>query len=492
MRLDKSMPRGAAIREIRRVLRDLNEGAAHQAGNPPDISEIFAPQEHGAALDPDRTLVIGNRGVGKTFWATSLVDNSTRAHIAKLPVYRRLDLANVEAVIGFDGSYSGVVAPSRDVIDACQKAGAQPRRIWEAVLLRYSATRVGASLPQTLRETALWLQENVEEGEALLRRVDSYFADQGKRFLIVFDALDTLGDTWAELRPRLKGLLEFARLTKGMRSIRTKLFLRVDQAQDRELWGSPDLSKLYNERVRLNWSQYALYELLFFHLHREARLAFKELAGLEWLPRTWSEMEHRSVFTKIAGAYMGSGAKRGNTYDWVINHLADADEETTPRAFLVTLKAAAEHHPEARPNVIDHLDIQAGVVRASEGRVKELEEDYWWIGTAFEPLEGVSVPCLPEDFDIRWSDAQTAEKIRRQARREKRLTPLTFEPHVGDLIARSAEASDEERLRRSLDVIGVLEERRNGRINVPDIFRVAARIKRRGGVKPPPRARHVA
>jgi len=486
------MRQESATEAVRLVLKELDEGASHPPGRPPDITQIFAPSEHGAALDPERTLVMGNRGVGKTFWSTALVDKATRAHIAQFPVYKRLRLDNVEAAIGFDGSYSSVIAPSRDVIEDCEKAGAQPRKIWEAVLLRYLAPRINRSTPTLLKDTVIWLQENVEEGERILREIDSYFSTQGKRFLLVFDALDTLGANWAELRPRLKGLLEFARLTKGMRAIRTKLFLRVDQGQDRELWNSPDLSKLFNERVRLYWTQYALYELLFFHLHQKAENDFRTLAGASWIPRYWSDSEHRAVFTKIAGAYMGGGAKRGNTYDWLTNHLADADEETTPRAFLVTLKAAAEHHPASRPNVIDHLDIQVGVVNASEGRVKELEEDYWWIRTAFEPLEGISVPCLPEDFDTRWRDAGTANKIRNRASGENRLTPLAFDSGVNDLITDSSQASLEERLRWSLDVIGVLEQRKNGRINVPDIFRVAARIRRRGGVKPPPRARHVA
>lgn len=373
------MKQEKATQDVRRVLRELDEAAAHPPGKPPDKSEIFAPQEHSAALDPERALVIGNRGVGKTFWSTALVDDITRAHIAKLSVYKRLRLDDVEAVIGFDGSYSSPVAPSRDLIDACQKAGAQPRKIWEAVLLRHLAPRIKARVPAQLMEAALWLQANVEQGELLLREIDAYFAKRGKRFLIVFDGLDTLGTSWSEIRPRLQGLLEFARLIKGMRAIRTKLFLRVDQAQDVELWASPDLSKLYNERVRLFWSQYALYELLFFHLCRKGRNAFVSVAGMPWEPRHWSAEEHRNVFTKIAGPYMGGGAKRGNTYDWVTNHLADADEETTPRSFLVTLKAAAEHHPDTRAGIIDHLDIQAGVVRASEGRVRELEEDYWWI-----------------------------------------------------------------------------------------------------------------
>jgi hypothetical protein len=337
----------------------------------------------------------------------------------------------------------------------------------------------------------LWIQDNVEDSERILREADSNLFKRGKRLLIVFDALDTLGASWSELRPRLQGLIEFARLSKSLRAIRPKLFLRVDQAQDRELWSLPDASKLYNERVRLSWSQYALYELLFFHLTSEAdaAAAFQVTTGVRWSPRTLSDAEHRRVFTAIAGAYMGSGAKRGNTYDWVINHLADADNETTPRAFLVTLKAAAEHHPDSRPGVVDHLDIQAGVVHASEGRVKELEDDYWWIRTAFEPLEGVSVPCLPEEFDERWRRHSTVPKIYSQADREKRLLPLAFDALSADRTSDSIGHSREQRLRSSMETIGVLESRTNGKINVPDIFRVAARIKRKGGVRPPPAVR---
>jgi hypothetical protein len=488
------MTRDEATVCLREVLRNLEEGAAHQPGRPPEISEIFAPQEHAAALDPERSLVVGNRGVGKTFWSSALVDDTARNHLAKLKVYARLGLENVEAASGYDGGYSGPVAISRDVIDAAQKAGAKPRRIWEAVLLRHLAPRVGHRFDGDIKRQALWLQQNAEESEKILRQVDNYFVQRGKRFLIAFDALDTLGVSWSEVHPRLQGLIEFSRLAKSLRAIKPKIFLRVDQAEDRDLWTSPDASKLYNERVRLSWGQYSLYELLLFHLTgaSKAKSAFSVLTGRSWSPGLFSEEDHRRAFTEIAGAYMGGGEKRGNTYDWVTNHLADADSETTPRAFLVTLKAAAENHPTGRPGVIDHLDIQVGVVRASESRIRELEEDYWWIRTAFQPLEGISVPCLPNDFDDRWREAETVQNIRASAANEKRLPPLAFEVARIGLGTTERENTDEKRLRTSLEIIGVLEPRSNGKINVPDIFRIAARIKRRGGVKPPPRSRRTS
>jgi hypothetical protein len=46
-------------------------------------------------------------------------------------------------------------------------------------------------------------------------------------------------------------------------------------------------------------------------------------------------------------------------------------------------------------------------------------------------------------------------------------------------------AQGESVLLESLKTIGVVEERSGDRINMPDLFRVAAKIKRRGGVRPP-------
>jgi hypothetical protein len=43
----------------------------------------------------------------------------------------------------------------------------------------------------------------------------------------------------------------------------------------------------------------------------------------------------------------------------------------------------------------------------------------------------------------------------------------------------------EESLLNALRYIGVVEFRTESRINMPDIFRVEAGIKRRGGVRPP-------
>jgi hypothetical protein len=282
-------------------------------------------------------------------------------------------------------------------------------------------------------------------------------------------------------------------LAKGLRAIKPKMFLRVDQTRESDLWTSPDASKLYNERVHLRWHQHALYELLFLHLNRtpELRNAFTELTGMAWQALVLSEQDHRAAFSCLAGASMGGGRNRGNTYDWVTNHLADTNMETTPRAFLGALRAAAEHHPDSRSGVIDHLDIQHGVAQASDARLAEIRDEYWWVPLALEHLEGATVPCVPEEIWSAWKDAGTCEEVLRSSERRNALPPLAL---TWDAVSLPGEVggkydTPEKLLALNLMWIGILEQRTNGKYNIPDIFRVGARIKRRGGIKPPPRPR---
>lgn len=488
------MTRQDAIRHLRAALADLPIGAAHDAGHPPTPDQIYAPKEHLSALDPDRPIVVGNRGVGKTFWTTALTDNTARGYIAGLPVYARLRLDNVEAVAGYHGSVSDAIAPSPDLIAACEAAGVRPRKIWDAVVLRILNKRFGLGLPNDLMALGRWLEDNIEAGERALRDADSRLQEQGKRLLVIFDALDTLSPDWPVLSRRLMGLIEFARSAKGLRAIRPKLFLRMDQAACQDLWTGPDASKLFNERVRLAWSQHSLYELLFHHWCRGTTAdAFECVTGRRWQSQTWTQADQRAAFTAIAGPFMGSGSKRGNTYDWLTNNLADAYGETTPRAFLKTLRAAAAIEIErdsappatARPDtVIDHLSIKAGARNASSERIIELQDEYWWIRLALEPLENATVPCLPDELYHRWEEAGTVGAIFQRAKEKLMLLPSVMgEPEDG-----SEPGFDMVCLMLSLTVIGVLEVRANGKVNMPDIFRIGARLKRRGGVKPPPRA----
>ena len=54
---------------IRRALADLPSDHDASGQHRPTVDEIFTPEQHANALDPNTPVVVGARGTGKSFWA---------------------------------------------------------------------------------------------------------------------------------------------------------------------------------------------------------------------------------------------------------------------------------------------------------------------------------------------------------------------------------------------------------------------------------------
>jgi hypothetical protein len=483
---------------IRAALREISPAAAHQASTPPKPGDVYPPLEHGTALHFDRSLVIGNRGVGKSFWASVLADDGARAQAAKL--YGQAQLERTRVVLGFHEAAEADEgpAPSRRVLHALLNKGFPADLIWRTILLNGLAPVLGDGFPHSFDELAAWCSDDVERMENVLRGADTTLHREEGRLLIVFDALDRLAEQWKDVRALTSSLLRFALDLRGFRAIRAKLFLRSDQWSDESLFQFADASKLRSERVELVWTQRDLYGLVYQYLweHADAGEDFRRLvtetaggqptlsgvdAGerlLETLRRD-AELQER-VFVRLAGQFMGSNHRRGRTYNWLHDHLADAARQTSPRSFQIALKSAADLVSESSPLALDHSAIKSGVVAASRVRVEQLNEDYPWMKIALEALEDLEVPTEREAFVRRWRERGTVQRVLEAAGEREVDAPVSFA---------SPGTRNEDGLLASLRGIGVIEVRSESRINVPDIFRVAAKLKRRGGVRVPGRQR---
>jgi hypothetical protein len=471
------------ISHVRSVLQGLDPKSAANAAQPMAITELYAPPTHSEALNFNRPLVVGNRGAGKSVWSGALADTATRNQLTTS--YPKLALDRMVVALGFHESAGKVedVAPSANVLSALLSENIDAEIIWTAVLLRAVGPAIGLNLPATLKETVAWVSEAPEQSEAALRRADHNFGKNNQKFLLVFDALDRLANNWEKIRPLTQGILRLALSMLGFKNMHAKVFLRTDQEGDEALFNFPDASKLRALTVRLAWHASELYGLLFSTLSRDAasETAFKHYI-VEALRSRASEVDlededhQRAIFSLIAGEFMGADHRRGRTYTWVIDHLADAFHETTPRSFLIALQRAASVRAKPRNTVIDHHGIREGVQAASSVRVDQLGEDYPWIQTVLDGLEGLEVPCRPEAFTKRWKSANTVIRVNRAMRSLGRPGPIGLD---------GARDQPELILLEALKSIGVVEERSADRINMPDLFRVAAKIKRRGGVRPP-------
>lgn len=471
---------------IRRGMASFDPSSRVEPNERIDADRAFFPDGHRGVLDFKRQLVIGNRGMGKSFWTHALLNPALRKRVAK--AYGHPALATTEVVVGFNGSEKlDAVVPTTDEISRLFTDGCEPDTIWRAVLLRAINPEQNPGTFLNLQEAVQKITTRPEVYAETLTSLDNQLAAQGKAILIVFDALDRLAPDWDGIRALTKALLIRAIGLQSFRAIRAKIFMRVDQLADTELFRFPDSSKLKNDLVYLIWQPPELYGLLLFELLRrmESADALKTLASRHAVQAALPNdgrlnaaaiEEQTSLITAIAGEFMGSHKKRGRVYSWVPLHLSDAANTCSPRTFLTAWKTAAEHVPAPTSLVVDHLGLIEGVRKASQHRLGELLEDYPWIDPALKALHREFVPMSRDHLFKLWQVKMVPEAILDNANKEEREAPVGF-TKTGDLPT----------LLNVMESVAVMEERANGKINVPDIFRVEAEILRKGGVAVPRR-----
>lgn len=479
---------------VRAGLAALPDLAHHVSGTPVAPEQIFFPASHATALDPDVALVVGNRGVGKSFWASALAGDDSRAAIADAyRGYRRQKrLDGLRVRFGFSGAEGGGDALVSRAHLSRVEANIPAALIWRATIVRCLAPILERDIPPQFNALIAWIKDHPDEQQALFRDADRILTARGERLLILFDQLEQMADDWSRINETTKGLLQTALAMKSYQSIRLKIFMRPDHFENEDLFRFPDGSKVRGEAVRLWWRAIDLYALLFFELLRNPNAAPALRTVCEHLGMTLGagadsrlpqdlvtdDREQRRVFEIVAGAFMGKGKSRGAPYTWIPLHLSDSNGEVSPRSFLRVLKVAADHEPAPRDSAIDFRGVNEGVRKTSDHRLAELQEDYPWVSQALESLRGLLVPSPQEEVFGRWLEAEVAATIVKQHQGIR--API-------DLVGASVFSSRGEQMKTLLSAlrdIGVLDIRKNGKIDVPDIFRVRAGILRKGGVPP--------
>lgn len=491
----------------RRAFVEALPSAAATHNRPPEPRYLYVPQHHMQALSPDHGLVVGIRGTGKSVWWAALQSDEHRKVVSDA-LHRPIlaDVATVDA--GFGVALRPDDYPDKRVLGSLLRAGRKPSEIWRTVVAWHTWGK-----PERDRESPLaaigtwsgrveWMETHPEEAARAFWHADEALAARGKRHLVLFDALDRTADEWPILRQLLRGLLEVLLDLRAYRGIRAKAFVRPDMLDDPAVTAFRDASKVTAGKVDLRWVRTDLYSLLFQYLanareggeafrrgyeqfrHREGGGiiplvlegptppdSFVERDGIWQIPILLDhESQQHRIFDEIAGKWMGSNPRRGLTYTWLVNHLADAARQASPRSFLVALRTAAEKSSTGR-HALDFEGIKKGVQAASQIRVDEVKEDFFWVPILMEPLRGLAIPCAFNDIERRWREAGVVEKLRREAERGSSLLPRRIDDGYPGL-------------RNDLLNLALFSLQRYDRINMPDVYRVAFGLGRRGGIKP--------
>lgn len=470
-------------------------GAKAEALAPEELLRLTLPiRAHFHALEPDILLILGGRGAGKSH------------------LFRVINLPDGPAALGYKGRSSGAIwlrgfstgptpalpvpFPGETVLQrfAQDKSSTDLIDFWrglligailaldveESKLLRNSLADSLTNALIKLSHISIWHTElinSLEEAEAALNRLDDELAGQNRYLFATYDDLDVMAVEWDQKRALIQALLQFwLGQWRRWQRIRPKIFLRRDLFSA-DFLNFPDASKLEGNKLDLQWTPAQLYQLVFklWANQDDACRAFLEEGGLfefrsdRWLGWTYGSPEPtddtlRPATHRIMGQFMGRGPKKGRTFEWIPNHLQDANGEIVPRSIINLFSLAAEDeiaNRRASKTLLSPVSFGAAIEQVSERRIKELEEEYPWLAAVRLPLQGQQVPMTKERLIelMRQVDWSSVERL-----------PVSQDPN---------------RLISDMLQIGILRLTREGRIHVPDIYLYGFGLKRKGGIRRP-------
>ncbi|MER5572096.1 hypothetical protein [Streptomyces massasporeus] len=473
----------------RNLIVEALRGAPDANTTTPDLHTMFTPSSHREALAPDVTVVRGARGTGKTYWAKALTDPVLREVAARSYIMPRLSHTEVLTAFGLNGGDEPVFPGKRAIASLVQDFGKEdnlgPKDLWSAVVL------MALKVPQIVAldswiERIRWTARNGDAYESALRKADREAREQNKTLILLFDDLDHLHSERRHIDLLLSGLFEVAlELRLSTTALRAKIFVRPDM-YDSAPRHFADASKLDANAADLSWSRENLYGLFFHQLGNHASDQAK--AFRDSTEGTWRFEEGRHIapvevladqkaqerlFVTLAGPFMGTDRRKGHTYTWIPNHLQDGLGRISPRTLLSTLRKAAQITAEAHathPLPLYYEAIRESLSHAANTRVRELEDDLAWAALSIKLLAGTQVPMEPSTVQYAWSSGGFSAELRKVLEGEKAGSGPQHPDNPVLLLA-------------ELEKLGVVTYRTNGSVDLPDIYRLAFDIGRKGGVK---------
>ncbi len=451
--------------------------------------------EHRRVLDRDTLLVLGGRGAGKTQLFSVLNVLSNPADLAGLATHGPgLTSRHSSFVAGF--TVSRKEFPPHDVLEKARIENrlGTPEHFWLGLLvgvllrdekIKHSLlSQLDQSLVHDFSEKlalpSLWLPTVGSELEKLRHAIDhadSFLESNSRELTIAYDDLDLLAARLSNAYPLIRALLAFwLHGSRRWRAIRCKIFLRTDIFAAEEL-AFTDSSKLRPLSVTLRWSAENLYRLVLKRLlngeaseqwqgfiqRKIPKTKLRHEAPWGMLPIT-DEKAHRDLMELLIGQYMGADKRRGDTYQWFLNHLQDSRGDIAPRSFLKLFESAAQkqqNNPlQNSEKLLAPEQVNAALAEVSQDRITELREEFRWIDSFQRDIKGVTVPIERAEF--------------------RKLLKNIEQEHFPEYVRSSKDAIID-----YLIGLGILRETNDARIHVPDIYLFGFGLRRKGGIRRP-------
>lgn len=476
------------IEPLRKAFLTLPKQPRLSDSEPIDIRYFYAPLSHAKALHPDNMLIEGVYGVGKSEWFLQL---SAPEHLKLIAtVLPRAELENTEYSIGFCQASSANYPNKESLAKLLHDYNYDAQIIWNSVIALAISEKTEYAGNNWAKRISYY-KNQLDELNGYLQNFDNELHTQNKKHIVLFDALDYAADDWETIKKLLKGLLQAALKFRSFRAIRLKIFVRPDMIEDSSVYSFTGGSKVINNKFSLEWNKLELFNLLWQYLGNapEGGEAFR--TGCEQhFKQSWKkhpdadfwlipaemrkdEALQRKIFHSLTGEWMGDSPKSGYPYIWLPNHLEDSFGRVSPCSFLAALHeaAATEDLIEEHEYPLNYQSLKKGVQKASQMQVHILNENYRWIEVLLKERD-ISFPCEFSDFDDVWRSNDTRSKLE------------VIINEAGTIPPPSYSEQGFEGIKQDLIALGIFQQMYDGRINMPDVYRLGYGFGRKGGVKP--------
>jgi len=480
-----------------RGLSGMGDAGQAESGNADKFREMFHPvPEHARAFATDSTLIIGERGSGKSELFRGAVEFDllpvirTFAPGVRLPP---LDNGKTQWIQAYPlhGGFPDVAGLKRFMGGGTLKSG-EVQGLWFAYLIRVLKAHLEQQDTQALADLLnpqgaeispiMTAFAKAEEATVLaLDRLDQKLVAEDRWIFVGYDELDTLGDyDWSVMGETISGLISFwAAYSRRWRRIRAKVFMRTDLFRRNSATLSADLPKLAANRAELYWSDKNLYAMLVKRIAntsedllrycQSAKIPFNDRhPEFGWVPIIDRAEAAQPLVTRLIGLYMGANQNKGLTFNWLLDHIRDGQDKAYPRALVRLIEQAAVNELESPKAGRDHLlhptSVRRAIDEVSKLQVIQAISNEWpWLEGVKQRIQGESVPMsrrglenlLRKDWEKAWN-------------KNEAVRPPT---------------DDARNLVNYLVELGILRERGGDRLDAPDLYQSGLGLKRKGGVR---------
>jgi hypothetical protein len=472
-------------------LSDLVYGQSESEDQTHFAANLLPITQHLRAFDPDVVLVVGDRGTGKSALFRAVFKNNLLPELGPFVPELRLPYKDTGHIKWLCGYPLGSQFPDQRGLRALVNSPEKAVETWFAYLVRVLQNELhDASLEELSRipggDPDLVLETFNKLGNKPLLALDSLDQklEKGNSWVFIgYDELDTLcGYDWEAMTKAVRGLIAFwSSYTRRWQRIRAKIFLRSDLFRRHAGLGGADLAKLAANRVELTWNNKNLFAMLIkriankskelYEYCKDARIPFKKEkhTTFRYIPDLDRAEDARPLIERMIGKYMGANKRKGQSFNWVLDHLRDGKKCVTPRLLVRLFEQAAikeRDNPRASsPNLFRPVSMRQALDDVSTDHVLQAISSEWpWLDGVKHRIEkNKLVPwkrtelqkLLEENWDTSWS---------------------TDKPNSSPPAPGSRELID------YLIELGVFRERSPERIDAPDIYLSGLGLKRKGGV----------